>query len=489
MLTSQAKQWKAERIEKIEKYLKTETRMDFIDDAYIETLIEKPSVPDIKYIETLIEKSKKIMGLTPEETAYLLNIEDPAIWEKLFEAARIVKNEVYGNRIVLFAPMYLSSACVNNCVYCGFRDSNEGMNRKVLTETEITAETKAMTKVGHKRVLAVFGEDQSSDYKYMARAMEVIYASKNGKDDIRRVNINGAPLFVDEYKVLKDIGIGTYQIFQETYNKAMYAKMHGKGHIKSNYKWRLFGQHRAMEAGIGDVAIGALFGLYKWKFEVIAMLYHSLALEKEFGVGTHTISFPRLEPALNTDFHKTTPYAVSPEDMKKVVAMIRLSVPYTGLILTARETAEHRRELIQLGVSQTDAGTNITIGGYQDGDKMEKKQFDIADKRSLDEYISELVDMGYIPSFCTADYRCGRTGCSFMDFAKTGKMKKFCIPNAVLTFKEYLIDYASPEVKVKGAKLLADYAAYVKKEFPEAMSKTLGEYMVRIDKGERDLYF
>jgi 2-iminoacetate synthase len=486
--------WKLDRIEKIHKWLETNKRKDFIDDAYIESLIARPSVPDGQKIDGLIDKAKARKGLTPEEAAYLMNIEDKEIWEKLYETARYVKNEVYGNRIVLFAPMYLSNECVNDCLYCGFRESNSAQALQRLSYEDITRETKAFTKMGHKRVLAVFGEGPETNADYITGAMKAIYAAKNSKDEIRRVNINAAPQFVEEYKKIKAAGIGTYQIFQETYNKKRYAQLHGKNHIKSIYEWRLFGLHRAQDAGISDVAIGALFGVYDWKFEVLGLIYHSADMDREFGVGSHTISFPRLEPAINTPFYDNNKYKVTDDDMRKTVTVLRMAVPYTGMILTARETPEFRRELIKLGVSQTDAGTNIAIGGYQNGQQkvnkvMEKQQFEIADKRSLDEYISELVDMGYIPSFCTADYRCGRVGCDFMELAKSGKIKKLCIPNAVLTFQEYLLDYASPGVKEKGARLLNKYVDFVKANFTESMAKQVQDYLEKIKAGQRDLYF
>lgn len=486
--------WKTDRIQKINDWLLENKRKDFIDDAYIESLIAKPSVVDAVRIDSLIEKAKAKKGLTPEEAAYLINIDDRAVWEKLYETARYVKNEVYGNRIVLFAPMYLSNECVNDCLYCGFRESNEAQVLQRLSFDEIKAETKAFTKVGHKRVLAVFGEGPETNADYIAKSMKAIYEAKNGKDEIRRVNVNAAPMFVDEYKMIKDAGIGTYQVFQETYNKKRFAQLHGKNHIKSIYAWRLFALHRAQDAGISDVAIGALFGIYDWKFEVLGLLYHTQDMDREFGVGSHTISFPRLEPAINTPFYNNNKYKVTDDDMRKIVTVLRMAVPYTGMILTARETPEFRRELIKLGVSQTDAGTNIAIGGYQNGQNkvnevMEKQQFEIADKRSLDDYISELIDFGYIPSFCTADYRCGRVGCDFMELAKSGKIKKLCIPNAVLTFQEYLLDYASPEVKAKGEKLLDKYLEFVKDNFNETMVKQVKDYLDRIKAGQRDLYF
>ncbi len=486
--------WKTDRIASIGVWLEKNTRKNFIDDSLIESLISRPSVLDKTRIDELTAKARSKKGLTPEEAAYLMNIDDRETWELLYDTARFVKNEVYGNRIVLFAPMYLSNECVNDCIYCGFRESNEAQVIQRLSFEQIKEETKAFTRVGHKRVLAVFGEGPSTDAAYIAGAMKAIYAAKNGKDEIRRVNVNAAPMFNEEYKLIKEAGIGTYQVFQETYNKKRYKQLHGTKHIKSIYDWRLFALHRVQEAGISDVAIGALFGIYDWKFDVLGLIYHSADMDREFGVGSHTISFPRLEPAINTPFYDKNPYKVSDDDMRKIVTVLRMAVPYTGMILTARETPEFRRELIRLGVSQTDAGTNIAIGGYSHGQQnvnkvMEKQQFEIADRRSLDEYISELIDYGYIPSFCTADYRCGRVGCDFMELAKTGKIKKLCIPNAVLTFQEYLIDYASPATREKGEKLLQDYVEFVRKNFNESMSRQVDSYLARIKAGERDLYF
>ncbi len=484
--------WKSKRIEAIQKQLASETRKDFIDDAYIENLIGKKEVFDKVRVDELISKAKELKGLSLEETAYLLNVEDKDAWNALFKAARYVKDTVYGNRIVLFAPLYLSNYCVNNCHYCGFRSSNKHIKYKNLTDSEILDEIKALTGVGHKRVLMVFGEHEKSDVGYITRAMRNIYEYKNGRDVIRRVNVNAAPMFVEEYKLIKEAGIGTYQVFQETYHKKTYERMHPKDTIKNSYLWRLFSLHRAQEAGIDDVAIGALFGLYKWKFEVLALLSHAMDMEKEFGVGSHTISFPRLEPAIGTPFLEKLEHKVSDEDFKKIIAILRLSVPYTGLILTARETADLRREALHLGVSQTDAGTRIAIGGYNEKAKgliPEREQFQIADPRSLDEFIKDLLNEGFIPSFCTAGYRCGRTGCEFMDFAKKGQVKKFCVPNAILTFKEYLLDYASPETKAKGEKTIADYVSFVRKELSEKSAVTVTEYLARIESGERDLYF
>jgi 2-iminoacetate synthase len=489
MLTKKQLSWKEERIEQVNKYLETEKREDFIDDALIEKLIATPSVFDRVKIAELLAKTKALKGLSPEEAAYLMNIEDKQVWEEIFKTAMEVKLSVYGNRIVLFAPLYISDECVNDCVYCGYRSSNNEIKHQGLSDEELREEIRAITSAGQKRIVAVYGEGPENDADYIVHSMNVIYSVKNGSGEIRRININAAPLFVDEYKKVKAAGIGTYQVFQETYSKSRYRQLHGTDNIKSIFKWRLFSQHRAQEAGISDVAIGALFGIYDWRFEVMGLLYHAADMDREFGVGSHTISFPRLNPALNTPFYTKNKYKVTDDDMKKIIAILRLSVPYTGLILTARETPQLRHELIKLGVSQIDAGSNIAIGGYQKGRDASKEQFQLSDNRSLDDCISELVDEGYIPSFCTADYRCGRVGCEFMELAKTGKIKNLCIPNAVLTFEEYLLDYASPAVKVKGDKLLSDYVKFVRENYSEAMAKNVDNYLARIKNGERDLYF
>jgi 2-iminoacetate synthase len=489
MLTQKQLSWKQDRIRQVMKYLDEEKRPDFIDDGLIEGLIAAPSAIDRVKISELLTKAKALKGLTPGEAAYLMNINDNDIWNEIFATAMEVKLSVYGNRIVLFAPLYISDECVNDCVYCGYRSSNKEINHQGLTDDELRAEIRAMTDMGQKRIVAVYGEGPENDADYIAHSMEVIYSVKNGRGEIRRVNINAAPLFVDEYKKIKAAGIGTFQVFQETYNKARYKQLHGTDNVKSIYKWRLLSQHRAQEAGISDVAIGALFGIYDWRFEVMGLLYHAADMDREFGVGSHTISFPRLNPALNTPFYTKNQYKVTDEDMKKIIAILRLSVPYTGLILTARENPQLRHDLIKLGVSQIDAGSNIAIGGYQKGRDASKEQFQLSDNRSLDDCISELVDEGYIPSFCTADYRCGRVGCEFMELAKSGKIKNLCIPNAVLTFEEYLLDYASPAVKDKGEKLLAGYVKFVRESYSAVMAKNVEDYLVRIKNGERDLYF
>ncbi|ACX52352.1 biotin and thiamin synthesis associated [Ammonifex degensii KC4] len=482
--------WRDKRLEMIKKYEEEEKRQDFIKEEEIWRILEEKAHPEPAEVREVLAKARELKGLSPEDTAVLINTKDPELLQELFETAFWIKNQVYGNRIVLFAPLYVSSPCVNNCVYCGFRHSNEAVYKRTLTMEELAQEVRVITRVGHKRVLAVFGEHPASDVDYICRSLETIYATKHGRDEIRRVNVNAAPMTVEEYRQIKEVGIGTYQVFQETYHHETYRRLHPPDTLKHSYKWRLFALHRAQEAGIDDVAIGVLFGLFDWRFEVLGLLYHAMDLEREFGVGPHTISFPRLEPALNTPFTTNSPYLVSDEELKKIIAILRCAVPYTGLILTARENPELRRELIRLGVSQTDAGSRIAVGGYSEMEKehiLERQQFKINDTRSLDEFIYDLCQDGYIPSFCTAGYRAGRTGCHFMEFAKKGLVKNFCVPNAILTFKEYLLDYASPRTRELGEKVIERYLQEVEERLPRLAEK-VREYLARMEAGERDLY-
>ena len=465
-----------------------ESGKDFIDDALVERLLQDNSQPEPKQIRDILDRSRALQRLEPDETAALLNVKDQDLWQEIFSAAREVRNHVYGPRIVTFAPLYCSNLCVNSCLYCAFRRENSVEKRRTLTIEEVRKETEALVSVGHKRLIVVYGEHPASDVDYMAETIRTIYNTKVGNGEIRRVNINGAPLEIADYKILKEIGIGTYQVFQETYHHGMYKKVHPRG-VKAHYQWRLYAQHRAQEAGIDDVAIGALFGLYDWRFEVMGLLYHTIALEKAFdGVGPHTISFPRLEPAANTPLSVNSPYKVTDGDFKKVIAVIRLSVPYTGMIVTARESAEIRRAAINLGCTQTDASTRIGIGAYSEShgeQEAERQQFLLGDTRSLDELIRELAEMGYITSFCTADYRCGRTGHSFMSIAKKGKIHNLCIPNAILTFKEYLLDYGSEETRRIGEKLIEQHLNTV----AETMRPSVRERLQAIEHGARDLMF
>jgi 2-iminoacetate synthase len=435
---------------------------DFINDEQIEKLSNIKS--DKNEILEILKKAEEKKGLSPEEAAKLCNIQDNELLEKLFETAKKIKYEIYGKRIVFFAPLYVSSYCQNNCSYCAFRSSNKNIQRHTLTDTELEREVKLILSQGHKRSILVFGETQKTGAEFIADTVKKVYGIKtyNSKNvqtgSIRRVNINAAPLDVEGYKIVKAAGIGTYQVFQETYHKATYARVHPKNTIKGDYYWRLFSMHRAFEGGIDDLGLGALFGLYNWKFELLSLLYHAESLEKYFNVGPHTISFPRIEPAYETPYVDKLDYGVNNQDFKKIIAILRLSVPYTGLILTCRENPSVRDEVIELGCSQIDAGSQIGIGGYFEASKKQdsrsKEQFELSDNRSLDEVIEQLLKKDYIPSFCTACYRLGRTGEHFMEMAKPGYIKNFCQPNAMLTFYEYLCDYGSSKNKEDGKNLI-----------------------------------
>ncbi len=470
--------------------------MDFISEYEISRHLEGNRNPSRQQIRDIIQKALTIERLEPQETAALLNVTDPDLWQEIFNAAGKIKKAVYDNRIVTFAPLYCGSYCVNNCLYCAFRKSNHEELRRVLSMDEIKRETEVLAgEIGHKRLIAVFGEHPATDAGYMVAVLRSIYSvkvpTKTGYSNIRRVNINGAPLSIEEFRMIKVAGIGTYQIFQETYHHVTYAKVHPIETVKADYAWRLYALHRAQEAGIDDVAIGVLFGLYDWKFEVMGLLYHAIDLEKHFGVGPHTISFPRLEPAANTPLAENSKYKVSDEDFKKLVAVLRLSIPYAGMILTARESAEIRRQVIPLGITQIDASTKIGIGAYSDRyseQELKNQQFLIGDPRSLDEVIRELADTGYITSFCTAGYRCSRTGKCIMDLLKSGKERWFCKVNAVLTYKEWLNDFASPETKAKGEAIIKKEIEEIKTQVPTIYPQFAAMYD-RIQKGERDLYF
>jgi len=474
------------REDEITSYL--EAGRDFIDDSKIERLLEEHRNPEPGKIRDILKQSLALQRLEPHQTAALLNVEDEDLWEEMYRTGLDVKLNVYGSRIVTFAPLYCSNLCVNSCLYCGFRKENAAEKRRRLSIEEVRRETEALVSTGHKRLIMVYGEHPTSDVEYMAETVRAVYETKAGNGESRRVNINAAPQSIANLRILRDVGIGTFQVFQETYHHKTYEKMHPRG-IKANYQWRLYALHRAQEAGVDDVAIGALFGLYDWKFEVLGLLYHTIDLEKKFdGVGPHTISFPRLEPAANAPVSERSPYKVSDRDFKRLVTVIRLSVPYTGMILTAREPAHIRRDVINVGCTQTDASTRIGIGAYSEAygiQESERQQFMLGDTRSLDEVVRELAGMGYLTSFCTAGYRCGRTGSYFMKIAKAGNVHKFCMPNAILTFKEYLLDYASEETKRVGENLIEQRIS----DIPEATRPALTRMLKAIEHGERDIRF
>lgn len=471
---------------------------DFINEDLIKRQLQENTSPSKEEVEAIIQKSLDIERLSPKETAKLLNVDDPEILKMMDEAALEVKKKVYDNRIVTFAPLYCSNLCVNNCTYCGFRKDNDKEERKVLSMDKIKEETKGLVKEGHKRSIVVYGEHPASDADYIVDSIKSIYdvevPTGNSTSKIRRVNINAAPMTVADLEKLWEVGVGTYQVFQESYHRPTYNKVHPSG-PKSNYRWRLYSLHRAMEAGIDDVAIGALFGLYDWKFEVMGLLYHTMDLEKQFdGIGPHTISFPRMMDASGSDYSVNSKYMVSDEEFKKLVTVLRLAVPYTGLIVTARETPEMRREAIKRGSTQTDASTRLGIGSYSEQlteQEKEKQQFMLGDTRDLDAVIKEFAEMGMITSFCTAGYRCGRTGDKIMNLLKCGTEGKFCKLNAVLTFREWLDDFASPETKEVGEKVLQEELKQIENDPFFEDKKLLDDFKglyERIKNGERDLY-
>ncbi|MBN1489607.1 MAG: [FeFe] hydrogenase H-cluster radical SAM maturase HydG [Phycisphaerae bacterium] len=465
----------------------SEKAVDFIDDASLTSLVEATE-PDARQVQDCIAKSLAKQALSVEETAVLLNATAPESVERIFEAARQLKRDVYGNRLVLFAPLYIGNACVNDCAYCAFKRSNPDAIRRTLRPDELRQQVTALENHGHKRLILVFGEHPRYDAEFIAESVRTVYSVREGHGSIRRVNINAAPLDHDGYRTVKAAGIGTYQVFQETYHHETYARVHPEGTRKGDYLHRLDALSRAMEAGIDDVGIGALFGLHDWRFEVLGLVTHALYLQARYGVGPHTISFPRLRPAAGVTLDER--YRVSDDAFKRLIAILRLAVPYTGLILTAREDAALRREVMAFGVSQIDAGSRIEIGGYTeagDAQCMEREQFQLGDIRSLDEVMRELLQDGYIPSFCTACYRLGRTGEHFMEFAIPGFIRRYCTPNALSTLTEFLTDYASAETRAVGEQLIETELAAM----PDGTGKRrLQDVLARIRKtDERDLFF
>ena len=456
----------------------------FIDaDEIWNYLLYTPSSPET--VEQVIEKSLAKNRLSLEEVAILINADDEKSIQAIKDGARKLKNIIYGNRIVLFAPLYVGNKCSNNCLYCGFRSSNTRQIRKTLSDEELVREIEALEDNGQKRLILVFGEHTEYSAEYIAHTVRIAYGVTKGNGEIRRVNINAAPLDIEGFRTVKQTGIGTYQIFQETYHREAYKKYHPAGR-KSDYDYRLTSLDRAQEAGIDDVGIGALFGLYDWRFEVMSLVRHANHLEACYNVGPHTISFPRIKDAstLNIDDR----YFVSDEDFARLIAILRLAVPYTGMILTAREPESLRNELIQYGVSQIDGGTKIELGGYVEKDfdhELNKAQFRINDDRSLNEVVDELLGQGMLPSFCTSCYRMGRTGEHFMEFSVPGFIKRYCTPNAVLTLAEYLEDYAPDETARKGWQVIEKSLD----DMDEKMRHSVSEKLDRVRKGERDLHY
>jgi len=457
----------------------------FIDSDEINSLI-RDTISDKKQVLEIIEKSLDKNRLTLQEVAQLINATDTDQIELIKEGARQLKEKVYGNRIVLFAPLYVGNMCTNDCQYCGFRTSNKNALRTTLSDSQLIQEVKALEDTGQKRLILVFGEHPKYNAQYIADVTRKVYSIKKGNGEIRRVNINAAPLSIDGFRTVLESKIGTYQVFQETYHPDIYKTVHPSGK-KSDYDWRLTALDRAQEAGIDDVGIGALFGLYDWRFEVMGLVRHVNHFEAVYHVGPHTISFPRIQYASMFNIDKS--HLVKNEEFVRLVAILRLAVPYTGMILTAREPEHIRNDVIRFGVSQIDGGTNIELGGYSENkhdQNINREQFTINDNRSLNEVIDELVVNGFIPSFCTSCYRLGRTGEHFMEFSVPGFIKRFCDPNGILTLAEYLEDYAPAETKEKGYKLINDKLLTLAKDMDiEPIEKKIG----LIKQGKRDLYF
>ncbi len=461
-----------------------DTKAVWLDDAKIRKTLESCTREDVTRVRDVLDKSRELKGLSQADVAVLMGISSPELISELYLTAKAAKEEIYGNRIVLFAPLYISNLCSNECLYCAFRKSNKAVVRRALNRDEITDETKAILRQGHKRVLMVAGEAYpGSGISYVLDAIDAIYDAREDGSSIRRVNVNLAPLSVDDFKQLKKRNIGTFQLFQETYHRETYKQVHLSG-PKSDLDWRASSFDRAMLAGIDDVGMGLLYGLYDWRYETLALMQHIAHLEDRFGVGCHTISVPRIEPAVGSDMASHPPHALSDKDFLKLVAILRLAVPYTGIIMSTRENANIRSLTLELGVSQISAGSRTNPGGYKESSQFEAAQFQLGDHRSLAEVVQDLGDHGFIPSFCTGCYRLGRTGKDFMDLAKPGLIKAKCAPNALSTFEEYLLDYATAEARLAGQGAIASTLNGMEDRTRRVSEKLLA----KVRSGQRDVY-
>ena len=454
---------------------------EIIDEKEINGILENTRNPSASRINAILKKALEKKGLSLEEAGCLLNAEDPKLIKRMFNAAGKIKKDIYGERLVFFAPLYASNFCVNECSYCGFHRSNSA-ERKKLSLEEVKKQVKILEEMGHKRLLVEFGEhSEENPIDYVVDVIKAIYATKSGKGEIRRANVNIAATTVENYRKLKEAGIGTYQLFQETYHRKTYGEVHDGP--KADYERQLFAHDRAFEAGIDDVGLGVLFGLYDYKFEVLGILSHAQYLDRRFGIGPHTFSVPRWQPA-DTVAWKRSPYAVSEDELLKIIAILRMAVPYTGMIISTRENARTRAKAFEIGISQTSAASKTSPGGY--GAEKELEQFNVSDKRPVDDVLKGILRQGLMPSFCTACYRKERTGKAFMELAKPGNIQHLCRPNAILTFKEYLEDYASSDVRKAGSGIID---RYLKEISDKSIKKDTIARLKRIEKGERDLYF
>lgn len=462
---------------------------EFIDDAEILATLAyaREHKTDRRLVEELIERARDCRGLSHREAALLLECEEPDLVERMFAVAKEIKQKFYGNRIVMFAPLYLSNYCVNGCVYCPYHAKNRTIARRKLTQEEIRKEVIALQDMGHKRLALEAGEHPlMNPIEYILESIETIYSVKHRNGAIRRVNVNIAATTVENYRKLKEAGIGTYILFQETYHKKNYEALHPAG-PKSDYAYHTEAMDRAMAGGIDDVGIGVLYGLNTYRYDLVGLLMHAEHLEAVFGVGPHTISVPRL---CNADDIDTDDFAnVVPDDIfRKIVAVIRIAVPYAGMIVSTRESRVSREKVLDIGVSQISGGSHTSVGGYVRQEEYDEttSQFDVSDRRTLDEVVGWLLDLGYIPSFCTACYREGRTGDRFMSLVKSGQIANCCQPNALMTLKEYLEDYASPETRAKGERVIA---AEMLRVPHEKVRRLALENLEKIKRGERDFRF
>lgn len=454
---------------------------EVINEEKIFDILEKTKSPSKRRVLEILEKAKEKMGLDLEEVGCLVNTENPESVEEFFKLAGKIKQEIYGERLVLFAPLYISSFCVNDCEYCGFHCRNLAPRKKLSLE-EVKEQVRILEDMGHKRLLLEFGEHpKENPIDYVVDVIKTIYNTKSGKGEIRRVNVNIAATTVENYRKLKAAGIGTYQLFQETYYQQTYQKLHNGP--KADYERQLFAHDRAFEAGIDDVGLGVLFGLYDWRFEVLALVSHAQYLDKKFGVGPHTFSVPRWQPADTVNWIQP-PCPVSENELLKIIAILRMAVPYTGMIISTRERPEIRAKAFEIGISQTSVASRTSPMGY--GGNKETEQFSLSDHRDMTEFMIDILKQELLPSFCTACYRMERTGKKFMDLAKPGDIHNICRPNAILTFQEYLEDYARKEVRNLGQKIIKKYLEQIL--CPRLKEKTK-QRLVRIQRGERDIYF
>lgn len=456
----------------------------FINHEYIYKILEETKNPSNEQIKEVLNRAKNREGLDYKDIAILLQAEDEKDLKEIYSLAGEIKKDIYGKRVVVFAPLYVSDYCVNNCVYCGYKRDNK-FNRRRLTMDEVAQEVKILEQMGHKRLALELGEDPvNAPIDYVLECLDTIYKTQNNNGEIRRVNVNIAATTVENYKLLKEKGIGTYILFQETYHKPTYDKMHPKS-LKGDYNYHLTAFDRAMEAGIDDVGAGVLFGLADPIFEVLGLMMHNAHLEEKFGVGFHTISVPRLQPANGVSL-ENYPHLLDDKMFKKIVAILRIAVPFTGLILSTRETPEMRKELLKYGVSQISAGSSTGVGGYKEREEgKEVKQFKTNDERSPIEILKELLSDGYIPSYCTACYRKGRTGDRFMSLAKSGNIKYVCEPNALMTLLEFTLDYGDEELYKKSLEIIDKEVENIEREDIKSLTK---ESMEKMKKGQRDFY-